>query len=81
MTRTSLERLSVNLETYLKQNEKPLNLKDAAKYLNISISYLYQLTSSKQITFYKPHRKKIYFQKSDLNAWLFKNKSESIIVP
>jgi excisionase family DNA binding protein len=63
----------------LDQNEKPLNLFEAAEYLNISRSYLYKLTGSKQITHFKPHGKKIYFQKSDLNKWLFRNKRGSEI--
>jgi excisionase family DNA binding protein len=61
----------------LEQNEKPFNLIEAAEYLGVSKSCLYKLTSSKQITFYKPNRKKIYFKLSDLKNWLFRNKSES----
>lgn len=59
------------------QEERPLTLIEASKYLDISRSYLYKLTHKNQITFYKPNGKKIYFQKADLNKWLFRNKSES----
>lgn len=61
----------------LDQNEKPFNLAEAAEYLGISRSYLYKLTHFKQITFYKPNGKLLFFQKADLNKWLFRNKSES----
>ena len=61
------------------QDDQPLTFSQAADYLNLSKSYLYKLTCTGQITFFKPNGKKIYFRKSDLNNFLFrrKNKSES----
>ena len=63
-----------NLEKLLEQDQKPLLLEEAAKYLGLSKSSLYKLTFRNQITHYKPNGKKIYFSKSDLNSWLFRNK-------
>ncbi|MDR3596491.1 helix-turn-helix domain-containing protein [Clostridium sp.] len=77
MNHLSLEKLNSNLETYLKQDEKPFTLIEASKYLNISKSYLYKMTHKKLITHFKPNGKKIYFQRADLNNWLFRNKRES----
>lgn len=51
-----------------------LNLIEASKYLDISHSTLYKLTSSGELTSYKPGGKKLYFRKEDLDIYLMKNK-------
>ena len=63
------------IEEILKfQNAEPINFETASNYLSISKSYLYKLTSKNQIPYYKPNGKKIYFEKSELNKWLLKNR-------
>lgn len=59
------------------QNEKPLNFIQAAKYIDVSKSYLYKLTSGGEISHFKPHGKRIYFKKEDLDNWVFKNRIKS----
>lgn len=59
------------------QAEKPLDFNEASKYLNISKSYLYKLTSGCKIPFYKPFGKKIYFDKAMLNEWVYRNLKKS----
>ena len=49
---------------------KPLTLPEAAKFLNLSQSHLYKLTSERKIPHFKPSGKKIYFDKSELIQWL-----------
>ncbi len=53
---------------------RPLTFKEATKYLDISSSYLYKLTSTAKITHYKPNGKTLYFEKTDLNKWLLRGK-------
>jgi excisionase family DNA binding protein len=55
-----------------------LTLEEAAKFLSISNSALYKKTSNKEIPYYVPGGKKIYFKKADLENWIFKSKVESI---
>ncbi|HBI39989.1 MAG TPA: DNA-binding protein, partial [Tenacibaculum sp.] len=59
-----LETLINNQEVLLKQ---VLNLNEAAKYLDISKSHLYKLTSRKEIPFYCPQGKRLYFKKDELD--------------
>ena len=47
-----------------------LTTKEAAAYLGMALSYLYNLTSKKSIPFYTPTGKKIYFKKSELDEWM-----------
>jgi excisionase family DNA binding protein len=55
-----------------------LTLEEAAKFLSISNSSLYKKTSNKEIPYYVPGGKKIYFKKADLENWILKSKVESI---
>ena len=51
-----------------------LNFNDACTFLDYSKSYLYKLTYSSQIANFKPMGKKLYFKRSDLEAWLLRNR-------
>ena len=54
-----------------------LNLKDAAKYLNLAPQTIYGLTSKNGIPFLK-RGKKLYFKKSELENWINEGKHQSI---
>lgn len=56
-----------------------LNLDEASTHLQVSRSYLYKLTSAKEITHYKPSGKLIFFKKNDLDAWLLRNRESSFM--
>jgi len=60
------------IESLLEESHqtKPLTLKEAAKFLNLSQSHIYKLTSERKIPHFKPNGKKIYFDKSELIQWL-----------
>ena len=55
-----------------------LTTKEAAQYLNLKTGYLYKLTSSKQIPFYKPGGKMNYFKRTELDQWLTGNRNSTI---
>ena len=59
-------------------NKHFLSFKEALKYLNVSDSFLYKMTSARKITFFKPSGKLIYFKKEDLDKWLLQNKIKSV---
>ena len=52
-----------------------LTLDEAAFYLGYKKSYLYCLTSGRKIPFYKPGSK-VFFKRSELDAWVFKNREK-----
>ena len=60
------------------QNDEPLSIDEACKFTGFKKSYLYKLTHLKQINYFKPNKKKIYFLKSDLRNWILRNKQVSI---
>ncbi|MBK6978382.1 MAG: helix-turn-helix domain-containing protein [Cytophagaceae bacterium] len=55
-------------------NKEVLNFTEATKYLEVSASHLYKLTSANIIPFYKPNGKKLYFKREELNDWLLSNR-------
>lgn len=59
-------------------SKKFLTIVEAAKYLSISESALYKKTSNKEIPYFVPGGKKIYFLKSDLDNWVLSGKVNSI---
>ncbi len=68
-----LEEIKVLLR---KKNDKPLNFNQAADYLGFSHSYLYKLTSRKIIPCHRPTGKMLFFSKSELDEWIFENRSQ-----
>lgn len=51
--------------------------KEAIDYLGISKSSLYKMTSNNSIRYFKPNGGKIYFQISDLDAYMLSNMKKS----
>jgi excisionase family DNA binding protein len=75
-----LNRLKIIEEHVLAQNlimKEVLNFNEAARYLELSHSHLYKLTSAGNIPFYKPNGKKLYFNSTELNQWLLRNKNST----
>lgn len=50
-----------------------LSIDEVAAYLQISKSSVYKLTSSRELTVYKPNGKNIFILRSDLNNWIKRN--------
>ena len=46
-----------------------ITLNECANVLGLSRSYLYKLTSTNQIPFYKPMGKKIFFSLKEVEDW------------
>jgi len=57
------QEVNLNTKTYL-------SIEEAADYLDISKSCLHKKTSKREIPFYKPGGKKIYFKREELHQWI-----------
>lgn len=51
-----------------------LNFNETTRYLNVSPSHLYKLTSSRAIPHFCPQGKKLYFKCLELDDWLQRNR-------
>lgn len=65
--------LKAGLEMF--SNREVFNFEQARKYLDVSASYLYKLTSQNEIPCYKPRGKHLYFNKKELEEWLMQNRN------
>lgn len=51
-----------------------LTSQEAARYMGVSMSYLYKLTMKQAIPHYKPMGKMCYFNRMELEKWLQSNR-------
>ena len=58
-----------------------LTTAEASAYLGLSESYIYKLTSLKQIPHYKPNGKLVYFNRKELCEWAMRNQVQTIGQP
>lgn len=65
------------IEKLLMAQKTVFNAEEAAKYMNISLSTLYKMTSAGILPFSKPNSKLIYFSKASLDEWLLSNTVKS----
>jgi excisionase family DNA binding protein len=54
--------------------KEALTIEEASEYTGLSSGTLYVLTHDRKIPSYKPLGKKIYFKRSELDAFMFRNK-------
>lgn len=73
----NLEMRVSELEKYLYAIKKVLSFEEASRFLNLSKSYLYQLTSKGIVPHYKPQGKMLYFEREQLENWLRQNPIKS----
>ncbi len=67
-----IERLIVN------STKEILNVEDLINYTGYKRSYIYKLVHNNILPFSKPNGKTLFFEKSEIDAWLLQNKSQSI---
>lgn len=72
-----LARRVVVLENVLCIAKDVLTLEEAAMFMGISRSTLYKMTHNNVIPFYRPNGKLIYFEKSELLAWMRRSRVSS----
>ena len=75
-----LEKLESIEKMLIEQNmlrKEVLNFNETAIYLGVSHSHLYKMTSTGGIPSYKPNGKKLYFSRTELDAWLLSNRRQS----
>lgn len=51
-----------------------LTLEDVAALTGLSKSHLYKMTCRKEIPYYKPNGKLVYFDRAEVEAWMKQNR-------
>lgn len=73
-----LEKLNRLEKLIVDSTKEILNIEDLINYTGYKRSYIYKLVHNNVIPFSKPNGKTLFFQKSEIDAWLLQNKSQSI---
>jgi predicted DNA-binding transcriptional regulator AlpA len=68
-----LSQLELKIDEQNLIQKEVLNFNDACKYLDISADHLYKLTSLDIIPI-RPHKRKLYFNRQEIDEWLMRNK-------
>ena len=61
----------------MSERENPLNVQQAAAFLGLKPSYVYNLVFFGKLTAYKPGGKKLLFKLSDLEKYAYSNQKSS----
>lgn len=59
-------------------SKEVLTLEESAEFLGLSKSALYKMTSKREIPFYCPGGKKVYFRRTELESWVLNAKVASV---
>ena len=73
MTNELIEKRLENIEKLLLGQKDVFTFEECCLYTGISRTYMYKLTCTNRIPYFKPHGKIIYFSKAEIDAWLMKN--------
>ena len=73
-----LEKLNRLEKLIVDSNKSILNVEDLINYTGYKRSYIYKLVRSNTLSYSKPNGKSLFFEKSEIDAWLLQNKSQSI---
>ena len=75
-----LKRLD-ELESLIKSQamfqKEVLTFQEGCDYCGFMSGHMYKLTSSNAIPYYKPNGKMIFFRRSELDAWLLRNRTST----
>ncbi|PZP44259.1 MAG: DNA-binding protein [Pseudopedobacter saltans] len=66
-----------SIEEKILHQKEVLTFEEAMTYTGWAKSYLYKLTSSHKIPFYKPNGKTIYFKRKELEEYLLTNRQST----
>lgn len=64
------EKLDLILQYSVLSAKEMLTVNEVSLLTGLEINYIYRLTSNKEIPYYKPNGKQIYFSKKEIEKWL-----------
>lgn len=59
--------------------KKVLGIDDVVLLTGLSKAYIYKLTCRKEIPYYKPNGKLVYFDRQEVEGWMKRNRVDSIV--
>ncbi len=75
---TEIKARLLEMEDKLYSTKRVMNFEEVCKYVGISGSALYKMTSAGTVPFHKPRGKMLYFDKAEIDEWLLQNRNETV---
>ncbi|RXG21128.1 helix-turn-helix transcriptional regulator [Leeuwenhoekiella aequorea] len=72
-----LEKLNRLEKLIIGSAKEILTVEDLINYTGYKRSYIYKLVHNNVIPFSKPNGKSLFFEKTEIDAWLLQNKNQS----
>ena len=72
-----LNKIEQLLESHNLCQKEVLTFNEGCLYCGFMPSHMYKLTSLNTIPYYKPNGKMIFFRRSELDAWLLRNRTST----
>lgn len=69
-TKEQLEEVRQKWAEILQPLKEFMTVEEMADYLGLSKSAIYKITGKKEIPYYNPGGKKIYFKRTEVNTWI-----------
>jgi excisionase family DNA binding protein len=69
-TQAQIQQIRQEWAEVLKPLKEFMTVDELAKYLELSKSAIYKLTSKRELPFYNPGGKKIYFKREEVDTWI-----------
>lgn len=67
----TIEQLIMQKFDELRSLAKPfLTVEELASYLGVKTSYIYKMTHNREIPYYKPGGKMVYFDRKEIDEWV-----------
>ena len=74
LVQKELEQIKKFIEEQNILRKEVLTLEETCLYLGQSKSSIYKLTSKREIPFYSPGGKKLYFRRTEIDEWIYNSK-------
>ena len=78
MTENQFTSVMEQIRTLAIPSKEIMTVEDCALYTGLSTSYIYKLTHRKEIPFFKPMGKRLYFKRSEIEQWLLRNRQGDV---
>lgn len=73
----SLNEIKANTKMSAIASKKMLTVDEVVMLTGLSVAYIYKLTHNRQIPFYKPLGKVLYFDRSEIEEWMRQNRQQT----
>ena len=69
-----IELIDEKLSVFRLEQKSIMTVDDLSEYLGLQPSYIRKMTHNREIPYYKPNGKKLYFQREEIDEWILSSR-------